>query len=66
MWELLNTYKNSFNDHKNILEYIKNKEPEKARETMFSHIDRAYKTLSRLRDLSKTYIKLDSNQISPD
>ncbi len=54
---LINTYENSLKDHQILLDAIKNRNPEEARGVMYDHIHRAYTTLSRLRDLSKTYIK---------
>ncbi len=58
---LINTYGNSLNDHKHILDAIKKKQPEEAKNIMYDHIYRAYTTLSRLKDLSRTYIKFGQN-----
>jgi DNA-binding GntR family transcriptional regulator len=54
---LLNTFENSLNDHKILLNEIKNRNAEMAKETMYKHIHRAYDILFGLRDLNKTYIQ---------
>jgi DNA-binding GntR family transcriptional regulator len=59
---LLNTFENSLNDHKILLDEMKKRNAEKAKETMYKHIHRAYDTLSRLRDLNKTYIQFGNGK----